>query len=94
MVKIVLSTAYTIKMTEDVLLLRDIDVSRVPWGYGPSLKEKTDEAGIDFDSFIDGLKNDLSDQEMAQRFNVSAKTIADLRDHFMTRGLDSVMGQD
>jgi len=74
--------------------LTDKDISRVPWGIGPSLKEMTDEAGIDFDSFIDSLKNNLSDQEMAQKFNVSEKTIISLRDHFTTRGLDSVMGQD
>ncbi|MFZ5650500.1 MAG: helix-turn-helix domain-containing protein, partial [Bacillota bacterium] len=28
--------------------------SRVPWSTEPSLKQKTDEAGVDFDRFIYG----------------------------------------
>ncbi|MBO8128428.1 MAG: helix-turn-helix domain-containing protein [Peptococcaceae bacterium] len=68
--------------------------SRVPWSTKPSLKLKTDEVGINFDAFIESLKNDLSDEEMARMFGVPSSVIGHLRDHFMRFGLDSVMGQD
>lgn len=68
--------------------------SRVPWSTEPSLKFKAEEVGIDFDLFIDGLKNNRLDSEMAMEFGVSEKTIEYLRDHFMTHGVGSVMGQD
>lgn len=68
--------------------------SRVPWSTEPSLKTKTEEVGIDFDAFIEGLKNNKSDAEMAREFGVSSKVIMHLRDHFMRRGLGSIMGQD
>lgn len=68
--------------------------SRVPWSAGPSLKQKTDELGIDFDNFIDSLKHNRSDMEMAAGFGVSEKAVKHLRDHFMSRGLGSIIGQD
>jgi len=69
-------------------------VSRVPWGLEPSLKEKTDEVGIDFDRFIDGLKNNKEDSEMAEEFQVSSEAIKNLREHFERLGLNSVVGRD
>lgn len=74
-------------MTEDF-------VSRVPWSTEPSLKEKTEEVGIDFDQFIARLAENRSDMEMAEEFQVSEKTIAHLREHFERLGLQSIMGQD
>ncbi|MBM7854074.1 DNA-directed RNA polymerase specialized sigma subunit [Desulfohalotomaculum tongense] len=68
--------------------------SRVPWTTEPSLVTKTEEVGVDFDRFIDGLKNDRTDAEIAQEFGVSEKTIAHLRNHFMRYGIGSTMGQD
>lgn len=68
--------------------------SRVPWSTGPSLKQKTDDLGVDFDRFIKGLKYNHSDVEMAAEFGVSEKAVKHLREHFMTRGLGSIMGQD
>ncbi len=68
--------------------------SRVPWSAGPSLKEMTDEVGIDFDRFIEGLKNQKSDMEIANDFGVTEKTIYYLRDHFERKGLGSTVGQD
>jgi DNA-directed RNA polymerase specialized sigma subunit len=68
--------------------------SRVPWSTEPSLKQKTDELGVDFDRFIEGLKFNRSDMEMASEFGVSEKAVKHLREHFMTRGLGSIMGQD
>jgi DNA-directed RNA polymerase specialized sigma subunit len=69
-------------------------VSRVPWSAEPSLKEKTEEVGIDFDSFIAGLEANKTDTEMAEEFNVSTKTITHLREHFEHLGIHSIMGQD
>lgn len=74
--------------------MREDYISRVPWSTEPSLKEKTEEVGIDFDKFIDGLSKNLSDTEMAKDFNVSSKLIAHLRQHFEQLGIHSVMGQD
>lgn len=68
--------------------------SRVPWSTEPSLKTKTEEVGIDFDAFVDSLKYDKSDAEMAREFGVTENTIAHLKDHFMTHGVGSIIGQD
>jgi hypothetical protein len=68
--------------------------SRVPWSSEPSLKEMTREVGVDFDRFIEGVKDDKSDSEMAQELNVSEKLIYHLRDHFYTHGVHSITGQD
>lgn len=74
--------------------MEDYTPSRVPWSTEPSLKFKTDEVGIDFDDFIDGLKDGKSDVEMAGEFDVTEKLIYHLRDHFMRNGLGHIMGQD
>lgn len=68
--------------------------SRAPWSTEPSLKTKTEEVGIDFDRFIEGLKNNKSDLEMAEEFGVTEKMLYYLRDHFMRHGVGSIMGQD
>lgn len=68
--------------------------SRVPWSTEPSLKTKAEDVGVDFDAFISALKNDKSDFEMASEFGVSINVIAHLRDHFIHKGLGSIMGQD
>lgn len=69
-------------------------ISRVPWSTGPSLKEMTNEVGIDFDRFIDALQEDKTDQEMAREFDVSEKLIYHLREHFFTHGVGSIVGRD
>lgn len=68
--------------------------SRVPWSSEPSLKEMAHEVGVDFDRLIEGIKEDKTDAEMAQEFDVSEKLIYHLRDHFYTHGVHSIMGQD
>lgn len=68
--------------------------SRVPWSTEPSLKSKTEEVGIDFDQFIEGLKENKTDAEMAEEFDVTEKLIYHLRDHFTRYGIGSIMGQD
>lgn len=69
-------------------------VSRVPWGLEPSLKEKTDELGIDFDRFIQGLKENKSDKVMAEEYDVSPEAISSLREHFTHLGIQSIVGRD
>ncbi|NPV26018.1 MAG: helix-turn-helix domain-containing protein [Firmicutes bacterium] len=54
----------------------------------------TQEVGIDFDQFIECLRLNRTDAEMAVEFDVSEKTITCLRNHFERYGLDSVMGGD
>lgn len=68
--------------------------ARVPWSTQPSLKIKAEEAGVDFDAFIEGLRNNCSDAEMANEFGVPKATISNLREQFMRYGVDSVQGQD
>ncbi len=68
--------------------------SRVPWSSEPSLKEMTREVGVDFDRFIEGIKDDKNDSEMAQELNVSEELIYHLKDHFYTHGVHSVVGQE
>jgi hypothetical protein len=68
--------------------------SRVPWSTEPSLKEMASEVGVDYDRLIDGIKEDKSDSEIAGELAVSEKLIYHLRDHFYTRGVHSIMGQD
>lgn len=65
-----------------------------PWGWQPSLEAMVEDVGIDFDEFIQSLKNNESDEEMASRFGQSVATICRLRDHFERFGIDSVIGQD
>ena len=68
--------------------------SRVPWSTEPSLETKAEEVGVNFDDLIEGIKNNHSDEEMAAEFGVTPKTIEYLKDHFMTKGIGSIMGQD
>jgi len=74
--------------------VEEFPMSRVPWSTEPSLKQITEEIGIDFDRFIYGMKYDKSDVELAGELGVTEKTIQHLRDHFMRKGLGSIMGQD
>lgn len=69
-------------------------VSRVPWGLEPSLKEKAEEIGVDFDRFMEGLKNNKENHILAKEFNVSPEAISQLREHFQRLGIDSIVGQD
>lgn len=68
--------------------------ARVPWSREPSLKAVCEDLGVDFDLFIEGIKNEQTDADMAREFNVSEKIIADLKEHFWSKGISSVMGQD
>lgn len=68
--------------------------SRVPWSTEPSLKDMSQEVGVDYDRLIDGIKKNKSDTEIAGELAVSEKIIYHLRDHFYSHGIHSIMGQD
>lgn len=55
-----------------------------PWSIEPSMHFVCDEVGIDYNQFIDGLRDNKSDVEMAQEFKVSDKTIKNLKERFYT----------
>jgi hypothetical protein len=68
--------------------------SRVPWSREQSLKEKAEEAGVDFDRLMEVLAKGGSDTEMARVLGVPEELISNLRWHFETYGVTSVLGQD
>ena len=65
-----------------------------PWSIQQSLKSMADDAGVDFDVFLAGLKNGKTDEEIAIKTGVSPKAIGCLREHFEKYGIDSIVGQD
>ncbi len=65
-----------------------------PWSRIQTLNEMTEEAGVDFDEFIESIKNQASISEMAEQFQVSEGTIEKLQDHFFRYGIGSVQGGD
>lgn len=68
--------------------------NRVPWSSEPSLKEMAFEVGIDFDQLIAGFEKDQSDEEISKELDVEENVVSSLRNHFYTRGIHSIMGQD
>lgn len=65
-----------------------------PWSRIQALNEMTEEAGIDFDQFIESIKNQASITEMSEQFQVSETTIESLQNHFFHYGIGSVQGGD
>ncbi|MGR6836099.1 helix-turn-helix domain-containing protein [Syntrophomonas erecta] len=65
-----------------------------PWSRIQALPEMVREAGVDYDQFIECLKNGLSSEEMAWKFTVSQQTIERLKEHFFRYGISSVEGGD
>jgi DNA-binding CsgD family transcriptional regulator len=53
-----------------------------------------EDVGIDFDTFLDQLKDGKTDEEIAVQAGVSPKVISQFREHFEKYGIDSIMGQD
>jgi hypothetical protein len=73
---------------------KNIPGSFPPWSRIPSLAEMTSEAGIDFDCFVQCIKENQPIDEMAEQFKVSQTTIESLQDHFIKYGISSVIGGD
>lgn len=65
-----------------------------PWSRIQALNEMTEEVGVDFDQFIESIKNQASITEMSEQFQVSEGTIESLQDHFFRYGIGSVQGGD
>lgn len=65
-----------------------------PWSRIPGLDEMCEEAGVDFDIFIEDIKNNTSLNDMAVKYGVSLDTLTLLKEHFIKYGLSSVIGGD
>ena len=65
-----------------------------PWSRIQGLDEMCEEAGVDFDSFIEDLKIGSNLKDMAVKYKVSLDTISQLKEHFFKYGISSVMGGD
>ena len=65
-----------------------------PWSRIPGFNEMCEETGIDFDSFIEDIKNGSGLEDMAVKYGVSMETISLLQEHFIKYGLSSVIGGD
>lgn len=65
-----------------------------PWSRIPSLKEMTEEAGIDFDQFILLIQLGYTTGQIAQNLQISENTAMSLKEHFFKYGISSVMGGD
>jgi DNA-binding CsgD family transcriptional regulator len=52
------------------------------------------ETGVDFNRFLELVKDQAPDDRMAAILGVSPRTVRSLREHFAEFGLDSVQGQD
>lgn len=65
-----------------------------PWGYRDSLVDMCEEVNVDFDTLIEGIKNDRADNEIAEELGVSDKCISHLKNHFFRYGINDVQGQD
>ncbi len=53
-----------------------------PWGLEPSMKSACKQAGVDYDSFINVLEQNISDEEMAEELDIKEETIKNLKDRF------------
>jgi hypothetical protein len=65
-----------------------------PWGWQLSLEYIARVAGVDFNQFLELIKEQATDDKMSAILGVSPRTIRNLREHFAEFGLDSVQGQD
>lgn len=65
-----------------------------PWSRIPGLNEMCEEAGVDFDNFIEDIKNGTRLEDMVAKYGVNMDTISLLQEHFIKYGLSSVMGGD
>jgi hypothetical protein len=65
-----------------------------PWGWQPSLEYMARETGVDFNRFLELVKDQVPDDRMSALLGVSSRTVRSLREHFAEFGLDSVQGQD
>lgn len=65
-----------------------------PWSRMPSLKEMSEEVGIDFDDLVKAIRTEMSPSEMSQRFDISEELASNFTEHFFRYGIGSVMSGD
>ncbi len=65
-----------------------------PWGWQSSLQQMAQDAGVDFEQFMQLTERQVADDQMAAMLKVSPETVRSLKLHFEAFGLDSVQGQD
>ncbi len=70
------------------------NTNHAPWSTDASLKDKTFEAGVDYNQFIAKLREQASDSDMAKYFDVKEETVANLRWQFEQFGVNSIQGRD
>lgn len=68
--------------------------NHAPWSMDASLKDKTTEVGIDYNQFIEQLRRQASNSDMAKFFNKKEEVISNLRWHFEQFGVNSIQGRD
>ncbi len=84
----------SLKLLKGGKFVVDDFASRIPICPELSLKEKSTEENVDYNEFLNHLKNQKSDQEMADELGITPKTAEHLRKHFETVGVHSLLGQD
>ncbi|HEX3033247.1 MAG TPA: helix-turn-helix domain-containing protein [Bacillota bacterium] len=65
-----------------------------PWSLRPSFEAVCRDAGVDYNRFIRGQKENRADNELAVELGVSPTLITNLRKRWEKYGLDSMQGQD
>lgn len=65
-----------------------------PWGWQPSLEYMAREAGVDFNRFLELVKEQVPDDQISAMLGVSPRVVRSLKEYFAGFGLDSVQGQD
>lgn len=68
--------------------------ARVPWNAGLSLKDVAQDLNINYNDFIDQLKENKNDKDIADNLKVAEEIVYHLRQQFERFGLDSIQGQD
>lgn len=72
----------------------ELSTRGAPWDLDESFKAKCAEVGVDFNVFIEDLKDGKTDNEMAKELGLTEKAVSNLRYHFERFGIHSMMGQD
>lgn len=66
------------------------DAKGPPWGAEQSMKSACEEAGVDYDNFIQQIQSGASDAEAASELGVQEATLSNLKDRFFK--MDAVNG--
>ncbi len=53
-----------------------------PWGTEESMEYVCEEMGVDYDTFVEGVKNNRADEEMASELGVGEAAVKALKERF------------